>query len=200
MRASLRLLACPAVTAGALARVALAADAAHGGGGDPVNVDLWQAIFTVAVFVILLAVLSKTAFKPILAALQNRERFIRESLESAKRDRQESEARLKEAERKLHEVQQQAGEIVAEARRDAEAVARRVEEEAREQARQELDRAKREIGIARDTALKALYEQAADLGTAVAVSVLKREVSPQDHQQLIQETLTQVRERGIHPN
>src|SRR5687768_10086437 len=84
----------------ALPAIARAAEEAHGG-SDPVNVDYWQALFTIIVFVVLLLILSKAAFKPILVGLQAREKFIRESLEKAKVERETAEARLREYEQRL---------------------------------------------------------------------------------------------------
>src|SRR5438876_241651 len=57
---------------------------------------------------------------------------------------------------------------------------------------QELDRAKREINVAKDTALKELYERSADLAIAMAGNVLRRELTPRDQEQLVQEALTQL--------
>jgi len=86
-------------------------------------------------------------------------------------------------------ARQEATAIVDEARRDAEAVKRKVLAEAHEEKGKELERAKREINIAKDTALKELYTQAAKLSTDLASKVLRREVNPQDHERLIRDSL-----------
>ncbi len=73
----------------------------------------------------MLFVLGKFAWGPILSGLQARENFIRESLETAKRDRDEAEARLREYEERLATARAEATAIVDEGRRDAEVVKRR---------------------------------------------------------------------------
>ena len=93
---------------------------AHG----PITVDVWQAGFTIAVFVILVLILSRFAFKPILAVLEKREDIIRESLASAQRDREAAEARLKEYEQKLEQAGADAAAILEEGRQNVEAADR----------------------------------------------------------------------------
>lgn len=166
-------------------------DAQHGS-GDPVQVDLWQAGFTIAVFVALLAILSRTAFKPILAGLQKREDFIRDSLEQAKNDREAAEVRLKEYSDKLSEARAEASAIVDEGRRDAEVLKRKLEEDARAEAEATIERAKREIGIATETAVKEVYTLSAKLATGVASRVIRREVDAQQHERLISESIDEL--------
>ncbi|GMU23259.1 MAG: hypothetical protein AMXMBFR13_33410 [Phycisphaerae bacterium] len=172
-----------------------AEDGAHQGTPSPFAGNLGNALWTLLIFGLVVLVLGRFAWKPMLTALQNRERYIRDSLEAARRDRHDSEARLKEIEQRLSRAREEASAIVEEGRRDAESVKRRIEEEARHSAEALLERAKREIGIARDSALKDLYEQSADLAMNMAGSVLRRQISPEDQQRLISDALAELRER-----
>ena len=151
--------------------------------------DLGNSFWTLVIFVVVLVVLGKFAWGPILSGLQNRETFIREALESAKRDRESAEARLKEYEQKLAASRGEATAIVEEGRRDAEMVKRRIEAAAKEEADKTIERAKREIQIATDTATKELYTLSAKLATQLAAQVIGRELSPQDHQRLISQAI-----------
>jgi F-type H+-transporting ATPase subunit b len=181
------------------AQSVLGAEDAHG--GDKVNIfggDLGVAIWTLLIFVLVVLVLGKFAWGPLLAQLQKREEFIRDSLATAKSDREAAEARLREYEQRLAKAREEASAIVDEGRRDAEEVAKRVMVEARQAARAEQDRAIREIDIARKTALKDLYDQSAQLAMTMAGSVLKREMKAADHEQLIKEALVQMRESSAN--
>lgn len=151
--------------------------------------DLGNSFWTLVIFVIVLIVLGKFAWGPILSQLQGRETFIREALESAKRDREAAEARLKEYEQKLAASRAEATAIVEEGRRDAEVVKRRIEAAAKEEADKTIERAKREIHIATDTATKELYTLSAKLATQLAAQVIGRELSPQDHERLISQAI-----------
>jgi F-type H+-transporting ATPase subunit b len=151
--------------------------------------DLGNSAWTLLIFVIVLVVLGKFAWGPILSTLQSRENFIRQALESAKHDREAAEARLKEYEQKLAASRGEATAIVEEGRRDAEVVKRRIEAAAKEETDKMIERAKREIQIATDTAVKELYTRSAKLATQLAAQVIGRELSPQDHERLISQAI-----------
>lgn len=180
--------------------------AAHGpeGGGaghaaaehevsSPFAGALINSITTIVIFVLLLVVLGKFAWGPILTALQKREEFIQNSLDQAKKDRQEAEANLRALTERLNKARDEASSIVEAGRRDAEAVRRDVETQARTEADAMVDRAKREIGTARDAAVRDLYESAADMATEIATRIIRKEISGTDHQRMIQESLDELR-------
>lgn len=170
------------------------------GGGDPVNIDVWQAGFTIAVFVILLVILRGAAFKPILRALQNREDFIRESLDHAKKDREQAEARLKEYSDKIEAARAEASAIVEEGRRDAEVLKAKIDENAKNEADATLERAKREIELAKDTAIKELYDRTANLATDVASRIIRKEMNAADHERLVAESIAELQSVGSEGN
>jgi F-type H+-transporting ATPase subunit b len=175
-----------ALAALALAVPAMAAEAEHEAPSLFAG-DLGNSFWTLLIFVVVLVVLGKFAWGPILTTLQTRESFIREALEKAKREREEAEERLREYEARLAGARAEASAIVDEGRRDAEAVKRRIEEDAKRQADLTIERAKREIQIATDTATKSLFTLSAKLATEMAARVLGRELTAQDHERLIAE-------------
>lgn len=178
----------------ALLTLALAAPAfaqEHGGGGEN-NLfagDVGNAIWTLVIFLLVVFVLGKFAWGPILNTLQTRESFIHDALAKAKRDRDEAEARLREYEARLASARTEATAIVDEGRRDAEAVKRRIEADAKAEGDKMIERAKREIQIATDTATQDLYRLSARLATDLAARVIGRELTPQDHERLIAEAI-----------
>jgi F-type H+-transporting ATPase subunit b len=160
--------------------------------GEPGGVfagDVGNALWTLVIFAVVIFVLGKFAWRPILDGLTAREKFIRTALEDAQRDRAESEARLREYTDKLNAARVEATAIVEEARRDADVVKRRIEEEASAEAAKIVERAKREIGLARETAVKELYSLSAKLTTDLAGKILRREINPRDHERLIRESI-----------
>jgi F-type H+-transporting ATPase subunit b len=184
------------LAAGALLALAQAAPGLaqeHGEAvGGPFEGNLGVALWTLIIFAIVIFVLGKFAWGPILGGLQAREKFIRESLETAKRDREAAEARLKEYTDRLVHARSEATAIVDEARRDADVVKRRIEEEAQAEANRTIERAKREIGIAKETALSELYSVTAKLTTDIASKILGREVQPADHDRLIRDSIAEL--------
>jgi F-type H+-transporting ATPase subunit b len=170
--------------------------ASEPGGSSPFAGDIGNALWTLIVFVLVILVLGKFAWGPILDALQKREDFIRESLAEAKRDRDQAEARLLEYTEKLNAARAEATAIVDEGRRDAEVVKRKIEEETRAEADKMIARAKREIGIATETAVRELYTTGARLATEVAARILGRELTAEDHERLVAESLEEIRNQA----
>src|SRR5262247_3955755 len=125
-------------TAGVLATTILSITTAaqeHEVSLSPFAGNVGNAVWTLLIFVIVVLLLGKFAWGPVLSLLQQREEFIHKSLSDAKRDRDEAEARLKEYGTKLQSAQREAVAVVEEARRDSE----RLREELRERARAEAD-------------------------------------------------------------
>jgi F-type H+-transporting ATPase subunit b len=162
------------------------------GANNPFAGDIGNALWTVVIFVLVLVVLGKFAWGPILKGLQARESYILESLQKAKRERDEADARLKEYEDKLAQARTEVTALVEEGRRDAEVVKKKILEEARQEAEKERERTKREIQIATDTATKQLYTLAAHLATDMAGRIIRKELNVQDHERLIAESIQEL--------
>ncbi len=151
--------------------------------------DLGNVVWTLAIFIALLLTLRSLAWKPILGALQRREQFIHESLDGARRERQEAETLLAQYKEQLDKARGEATAIVEEGKRDAEVVRRRVEEETRRESDAMIDRARREIDLARDAAVKELFERTIALSTDVAGRIIGRELTTDDHRSLLDQSI-----------
>lgn len=172
--------------------------AAEGGNLSPFAGDIGNALWTLVIFGLVVFILGKFAWGPLLLSMQEREKFIHDALAAAQRDREQAEARLQEYTERLTTARGEATAIVDESRRDAEVVKRRIEEETQAEAGRILERAKREIGIAKDTALKELYAASAQLSTELASKVLQREINPQDHERLIRDSIAALAEKKVN--
>ncbi|MCH7595196.1 MAG: F0F1 ATP synthase subunit B [Planctomycetes bacterium] len=169
------------------------------GGGEQSTLftgDLGNIVWTLITFFVVLGVLGKFAWGPILSALQKREDFIRDSLTQAKRDREDAGQQLKEYTEKLVAARAEATAIVDEGRRDAEVLKRKIEDDAKVEAQASLDRAKREIALATDTAVKELYTIGAKLATEVAGKIIRKELNAGDHERLISESIDDLEKVG----
>ncbi|MCB1056171.1 MAG: F0F1 ATP synthase subunit B [Acidobacteria bacterium] len=169
---------------------AVAAEVEHEGGSPSLfSGDVGNAIWTLLIFLLVVLVLGKYAWGPVLRGLQGREEFIKDSLEQARLQREEAELRLKEYENRIAKARLETEEMLDEARRDAEALRQREEQRARDEAEKLLERAHREIDIAKETAVKDLYARATELSTSVAQSILEREIQAKDHERLISDAI-----------
>lgn len=191
-------IAAAALSAAALSTALLAAPAAAENPEAANNVfagDIGNALWTVVIFVLVLVVLGKFAWGPLLAGLQAREAYIRESLQTARRDREEAEARLEEYQEKLAAARGEATAIIDEGRRDAEAVKRKIEEQAKQESDKMIERAQHEIDAAVAEATRQLYSLSAHLATELAARIIGRELDPKDHERLIAESIAEISAR-----
>jgi len=164
----------------------------HGEKPPLLSFDPGAAVWSIIVFAILMLVLRTFAWKPILEGLQQREKFIHDSIEDAKRHQREAEETLRRYTEQINRAREEATAIVEEGRRDAEAVRKRMNDEARAESHALVERAKRDLAIARDDAIKSLYRQSVELSTQMAAKLVKRQLTPQDQQALIDEALTEI--------
>jgi F-type H+-transporting ATPase subunit b len=153
--------------------------------------SLMNAVWALIIFGLLLAVLGRYAWGPIVRQLEQREKKVAETIFDAERQRDEATAMLEEYRQKLDQAKAEAEKLMQKTVSDAEQVKQRIVDEAGEEARQARDRAVLQIGQAKKDALAGIFAQAAELATDAAGQILRRELSPQDHQRLVEETLAQ---------
>lgn len=158
--------------------------------------DPGAALWSIAVFAGLFLVLYKAAWPQILTALQTRERFIQESIDNARREREEADKLLARYRQQIDHARVEATAIVDEGRRDAEAVRRRIHDDARAEAEAMLARARREIELAAQSAMKSLYDQTADLVVQVSSRVISKSLGQDDHRRLVAEAIERIRADG----
>jgi len=168
-----------------------AAPEAKGGLPPFLNFDLPLAFWTLVVFGLLLLVLKRFAWGPILKALDAREQTIRKDLEDAEQTRAKAQQLLEEHDRKLAAVQDEVRAILDEARRDAQHTSQSILRESQQEAQAIRERARREIEQARDHALKEIWDQAARLATMAAGRIIAKELSPADHERIVEQALAE---------
>ncbi len=161
-------------------------------GDNPFAGTIYQAIAAAIVFIVVLVVLKKMAWGPILTGLQDRENKIKGDLESAEKAANDAQSTLKDYEAKLAAAQEEARQIIEESRVDAQRVAAQLKDQTQSEITQMKDKATREITAAKEQALTELYTQAATMSTQIAGRILKRELNAADQQAIVDESLAQL--------
>ena len=167
---------------------------------DPSAFMADAAIFTFVIFLIILLVLIKFAWKPIAHGLEMREKGIEEKIEQARLAAEQATAQLAQYEAKLAAATAEAQQIIAKARQDADVAGQRLIAEAQAAATKERERAVADIGVAKTQALREIAEKSVDTAIGLARNIIRREVRPGDHEQLIQEALKQFPTNGSSLN
>jgi F-type H+-transporting ATPase subunit b len=149
-------------------------------------------IWTIITFLVLLALLAKFAWRPLLAALESRQNAIRKSLDDAQQARQELERLNQESVQIMNRARVEADQLIVRSRADAD----RLREDMRQKARAEADTivkgAERQIQLETARALQQIRTEAVDLSVMIASKLLQRNLSKEDNERLIEEALRQV--------
>jgi F-type H+-transporting ATPase subunit b len=154
--------------------------------------DLFTSLFTIALFVLILVVLGKWAWGPILSGLQKREEHIRQSIEEAENARGEADKVLQDYKDQLAKAHKESQEILAKGRVDAIQLAEQFKQQAHKEAQALRQQAHRDIQSAKETALKDIYQQSTVIATDLAGRIIEKSLSPDDHQHLLQESLNKL--------
>jgi F-type H+-transporting ATPase subunit b len=143
-------------------------------------------------FGILLWVLYKYAFPPILELLETREQKIRESLEQAERHRVEAERKMQEYEAKIGAVSREAEAVLVQAKERAQRLLDENEQRLVTEAERIKAEASREIEHERRKAIQEIRNQTTELALLVAEKVVERSLTDADHRRMADEALASV--------
>lgn len=172
-----------------LASVAVPAIAvAQEGGEGSVNLlspNVGLMFWTLIIFVLLLAVLAKFAFPPMLAAVEARERALQEAIDGARADRAEAAELLAKHRAEMDNARIEAQKLIADGRAAGERLRAEMLEQTRVQQQELLDRARREISVERDRAIAELRREAVELAIAGASRVIEHNLDDAANRKLI---------------
>jgi F-type H+-transporting ATPase subunit b len=195
-----------AVLAALLFCLAAPACAAESGGGDPgvlnpVKIEGWNwpgdlALWTLVVFLVVLAILTKFAWRPIVEGLQKREDEIAGQIAEAQRKNDDARQLLADYEKKLADAAAEVRGLIEQGRRDAETVGKQLLDKAREEAGIEHQRALQRIETATSAALKELAESSATLAVELAGKIVGTQLKAADHTRLIDQAVTAFTQAG----
>ncbi len=166
--------------------------AASEGGIALLDVNPGLVVWTTVTFVLVLLLLSKFAWKPIIKALDDRAEKIHSDMERANQLRSEAENLFQQYQSKLNDLKGEAQEIINEARKDAEGLKNDILDKARKEAEEIRARSRKEIQLAMDTALEEIHRQAVDLSVEITKRVISLNLSPEDHKKQLQQALETV--------
>jgi len=163
---------------------------------SPFSGNVGNALWTVVIFVLVVLVLGKFAWGPLLNQLKTRENFIHDALSAAKQQKEAADASLKEYTEKLRAARVEAETIISQGRSDAERLKEEIKQKARADADTIVRNAERQIQQETARALQQIRSEAADLSVLIASKLIQRNLTKEDNEKLIDETLKQVQ---THP-
>jgi len=163
---------------------------------SPTAIELMPAITTLVVFAIFFVAIKVVVWPKIAKGLDDRDRKIRDEIRAAEEAREQAKAALAEYERSLATAREEAGRMIAQAKADAKAAGDELRARVQAEAVEMKAGAMRDIDRAKQAALSELHAGAAGLGAAIAGRILRREISVQDQQRLVDESLRELAGAG----
>ena len=162
-------------------------------GGSLVDVNPGLIIWTVVTFVLLLFVLKKIAWKPILTALDKREDAIKESLEKAEKAKEEAQKVLKQNEAAIVKAEEESKKIIEQSRTFAEKLKDQIIKESKEQARKIVEDASLEIERKKEAAFDELKDQVAGIAVLAAGKILGEKLDEEMHKKIVNKYINEIR-------
>ncbi|PXW82379.1 ATP synthase F0 subcomplex B subunit [Pseudogracilibacillus auburnensis] len=145
-------------------------------------------------FILLIYLVSKFAWGPVMDMMKKREEYVANEIETAEKSRAEAEKASKEAVEQLKQTKQEAQKIIEDARTAGIKQEQDIVTSAKKEAERIKISAQEEIQNEKEKALQALQDQVASLSVLIASKVIEKEISAQDQDKLIEEYIKEVGE------
>ncbi len=160
--------------------------------GSILSIEPGLMIWTIVSFLIFMLILRKAAWGPIVTALDQRERGIRESIEEAARNREESEKILAEQKEALKQGREEAREVIAEAKNIAAGEGEKILDSARIEGEKLIERAKAEIKAEEQQAIEHVRREAVDIALEAASRLLQKSLDAPDHRRMVEDFISRL--------
>jgi len=149
-------------------------------------------LWTIVTFLVLLTLLAKFAWKPLLEALETRQQGIRQALDDAQAAKQELQRLEQEAAQMMRKARAEAEVLITQSRADADRLREEIRQKAKADAEGIMRNAERQIQLETGRALQQIRSEAVDLSVMIASKIIQRNITKEDNERLIADALKQV--------
>jgi len=150
-------------------------------------------IWTIISFGLLLVLLKKFAYKPVLELLEEREKAVQDTINASEQKRQAAEALLLQYQQQLDEGRNEVQRMFEEGRTSGEKLKNEILATASEESKKLIKKAQEEIEREKNKVLMEIQERVADLSVKVATKIITQTLETKDHERLIEDALAQVK-------
>jgi F-type H+-transporting ATPase subunit b len=162
------------------------------------KVDPGLLLWTIIIFGVLVLILWKAAWKPIINALDSRAKRIRDDIDNAELSRQEAQKLLEKHHDMVDKAHRDVSQIIAKGKSDAERLGNEIVEKARQEAEAISGKARKEIERAREKALAEIKTEVVSLSTEMASKIIRKNLNPEDQKALVEEALEKMKSVQEH--
>jgi len=158
------------------------------------DINTGDIIFQLIMFIILMALLKKFAWGPLMGIMKEREAHVANEIAAAENSRQEAKKLLEEQRTLLKEARTDAQGLIESAKKQGDLQREEIIATARGEAERIKESAKLEIEQQKEKAVTAIREQVAQLSVLIASKVIEKELSAADQEKLINEYIQEAGE------
>ena len=155
----------------------------------------WNLLFTLITVIVLFIVLKVFFFEQVHRFMVDRENEIRSSIENADNVNKLADEKLQNYEAKIANVEMESRQMLKAARDEAKVQAKEIVDSANEKARNLIDHSQKEIRREQYNARKELKEEVGSLAMMAAEQILEKELSPEDHEEIINKIIEEAEEK-----
>jgi F-type H+-transporting ATPase subunit b len=166
--------------------------AAAAGGGGIMSVDTTLMLASVITFLVFATILWKFAWGPLLKIVDEREKTIRDQVESAEKAAADAKSMLTQHQELLRGAGRERDEILARATKDSEALRAELQTKARADADQVVARAREQILREKDQAIAELRAQVVDIAVEAASRIVKSSLSEDAQRKLVDDYIKEL--------
>jgi F-type H+-transporting ATPase subunit b len=154
---------------------------------------VWSNFFIQLVaFLILMALLAKFAFNPLLGIMEQRKKLVQDQLSNAESNRLSAERILEEQKQALQEARKEAHGIIEQARVTSVKQADDIIAAAKSEATRLKDEAVRDIESEKNKAIASLRAQVAGMSVMIASKIIEKQIDEKSQEQLVDQYLKEV--------
>lgn len=160
-----------------------------------VTPDIGVIFWTVVTFLVVLFILGKFVWKPIIRAIDERERSIKEDIEKAQKSREEAEKFITRQKELLEEARKESSAMIEEGKRAAEKVKTDMLEQAKRVEREIVEQGRKKVEQEARNAIQGIKEQTADLAIAAAKKLIISSMGEKEQKKLVEDYIKELSEK-----
>lgn len=163
---------------------------------DALGINLVEILFTMANFLILIAILAKFLYKPFLGILEKRKQTIQDAFDNAEAINRRADEKMKNYTARVANVEEEGRKIIAEAKATADAQAQLIIEDAHKQASEIMAKAEKNIELEQAKAREDMRKEIAMLAMLAAERIVEHEISNVGQETIVDDVIRNARETG----
>jgi len=160
------------------------------------NPDIGLMVWTVVTFLCLVFLLGRFAWKPLLAAIEERERRLRNDISAAAQAKESAESLKQQYERQLVQIETRAQEMLAQAQKDGQTIQADLLKKAQDESRKLVEKTRLQLAEEQKELIRELRSEVSQVSMAIAGKVIQRTIDEKIQGELLDEAIEKLADKS----